>query len=45
MEALHARGILFTMLVGSVDERVARGEDVLAQLELHDRRSGGDRRK
>ena len=45
VEALHARGIAFTLLEGSVEERVARAEDVLAQLELHDRRSGGDRRK
>ena len=45
VEALQARGIAFTLLEGSVEERVARAEDALAQLELHDRRSGGDRRK
>lgn len=45
LEALHARGIAFTLLTGSVEERVAQAAGVLAQLELHDRRSGGDRRK
>lgn len=43
--ALEARGIAYSLLEGSVEARMERAAQVLAQLELHERRSGEDRRK
>lgn len=44
LEALQARDIPFTLLEGSVEERVAQARDALAQLDGQDRRIS-DRRK
>ncbi|HEY1043515.1 MAG TPA: ATP-binding protein [Telluria sp.] len=44
VETLRARGIAFTLLEGSVEQRVARVGQVLAQLDWQDRRIS-DRRK
>lgn len=45
IEELQGRKIAFTLLEGSVEQRVARAAEILARLDAPERRSGSDRRK